>query len=1085
MDTLDFERNPYPPAERLPVNSSEGKVYPWAWAELEAGDSLVLTGFSSLEFLVETLAALPPGRRVRLLIGQEPVLRRPLKSGARPDLSAEVRAYWLEQGFSILSGAAVLNVVARLDREELSFRLLDDLHAKILVGPRAALLGSSNFSQSGLRLLKEANVRRLQGSRAYGEIRQLGELYWDQGRPAQAEFRDLFLTLLRAATWQEVLALAGAWLLEGGWLGQIPELARRFQDLALWESQKQALSQSLYLLDTYGDSLLIADPTGSGKTRLGAGLHILLLLRLFSQGQSDRTRTLIVTPPQVKPTWEGEFASLQANQPEVLSQGMLSRPDLDEAFGEILRGCRILFLDEAHNYLNHRSNRSTSLLGHGADHTVLFTATPINRRVEDLFRVLSLMDPDNLSDRALQIFQEWNRRRKPLSSGALKDLRRQLSLFTVRRTKADLNRFIHRNPAGYTRQRRLPDGRTVTIPCRYPKTLSVTYKLDESDEDVRLAKQIEDLAWNLKGLIYLRSLTAPPEALRNTETQTRFLNDRLKAAGALAAWNIKAMLRSSRAALIEHIEGTSRAAGDFGLPLEGRRSGDVLSTLSRHRFPLPRHKLSIPLPDWMADPVLREKTLQQELSLYQQIADLARQISSRRERAKAERLLAQVRQHGRVLAFDSRVISLHHLEALLKQIDPAVKVLMVTGGQKEQQRQARHLFGLDSQAEGWIGLCSDAMAEGVNLQGACSLTLLDMPSVMRLAEQRIGRIDRMNSPYESIEIGWPDDHPSFALRTDKKFFLTADSVKNLLGSNIEIPDTLTSRTHLQPVTGSTAVALWEESSRLADDLQSPAALQDAFLDLKDLFFGKEPLVSPEVYQAVRDLKVKTAWACVPARQSWALVVSDEGLKAPRWTLWRPGRVTSDLGEIVPFLRTVLPPPEPAVGPGTGAAVAPGSTSAPPADWMRRICREIERQELRLLPHKKRRALLVLARLVRAWDRSGQLPLEHRSALLNWASSIQPEGDLFAAQSEEAARYHLAQLARRWLELTEPLLRPLRQDWRKRRFLTWDQPEIFQALLQQPLSPAQWETLAAELQGREALERRLKAALWGLGPEQAG
>jgi len=209
----------------------------------------------------------------------------------------------------------------------------------------------------------------------------IAEAYWSKGKPADAVIRALLMELLRPTTWQEVLSIAGSLLLEGDWLRQIPELARRFEGMALWESQKQAL----YLLDTFGDSLLVADPTGSGKTRLGAGLHLLLLLRLYALGQSDRTRTLIVTSPQVKPAWESEFGSLDANQPKVVSQGMLSRPDSGEGVttADSLKGCRILFLDEAHNYLNHKSNRSTSLLGHGADHTILFTATPEDLRLQE------------------------------------------------------------------------------------------------------------------------------------------------------------------------------------------------------------------------------------------------------------------------------------------------------------------------------------------------------------------------------------------------------------------------------------------------------------------------------------------------------------------------------------------------------------------------------------------------------------------------------------------------------------------------------------------------------------------------------
>jgi hypothetical protein len=42
----------------------------------------------------------------------------------------------------------------------------------------------------------------------------------------------------------------------------------------------------------------------------------------------------------------------------------------------------------------------------------------------------------------------------------------------------------------------------------------------------------------------------------------------------------------------------------------------------------------------------------------------------------------------------------------------------------------------------------------------------DMPTTLRIAEQRVGRVDRMDSPYERIEVWWPADGPSFATRSD-------------------------------------------------------------------------------------------------------------------------------------------------------------------------------------------------------------------------------------------------------------------------------------------------------------------------------
>ena len=79
------------------------------------------------------------------------------------------------------------------------------------------------------------------------------------------------------------------------------------------------------------------------------------------------------------------------------------------------------------------------------------------------------------------------------------------------------------------------------------------------------------------------------------------------------------------------------------------------------------------------------------------------------------------------------------------------------------------------------------MSEGFNLQGASAVVHLDMPTVVRQAEQRVGRVDRLDSPFPTIEAWWPDDAPEFALTTDQKFLARHRFVAELLGLNIEVP----------------------------------------------------------------------------------------------------------------------------------------------------------------------------------------------------------------------------------------------------------------------------------------------------------
>ena len=82
------------------------------------------------------------------------------------------------------------------------------------------------------------------------------------------------------------------------------------------------------------------------------------------------------------------------------------------------------------------------------------------------------------------------------------------------------------------------------------------------------------------------------------------------------------------------------------------------------------------------------------------------------------------------------------------------------------------------------------MSEGVNLQQASTVTHLDMPSVVRIAEQRVGRVDRMDSPHKKIQAWWPEDAEQFALSTDDRFIERLETVDVLIGSNMPLPDAM-------------------------------------------------------------------------------------------------------------------------------------------------------------------------------------------------------------------------------------------------------------------------------------------------------
>ena len=289
---------------------------------------------------------------------------------------------------------------------------------------------------------------------------------------------------------------------------------------------------------------------------------VLILLRaavdrIWSTGRVRKGRPFLICPPSVVDVWERESRSCQLPL-EVASQGGLSRNTTERGadIAEAVRRAQILAVDEAHNFLNVNSQRTQMLLGNIADHVILFTATPINKGPKDLLRLADMLGADNLDDETILMFERLLRMRsfttQALSDSEVKQLRQQIQQFTVRRTKSMLNELVDRSPEDY----RSKSGEL----CRYPVHDSRSYKMGETETDCKLAVQIAIIADSLQGIAYLKSKIEMPSVLEKEGwDEKKYLESRLLSAKRLARYVVMSCLRSSRAALIEHIEGTDAA----------------------------------------------------------------------------------------------------------------------------------------------------------------------------------------------------------------------------------------------------------------------------------------------------------------------------------------------------------------------------------------------------------------------------------------------------------------------------------------------------------------------------------------------
>lgn len=1059
-----------PDAARFPHNEGGATVGEIIAADLvTADDVLIVTGYASLAEIVRRLAPLESGRSkpLRLLFGAEPFTSDTGRPALRGRLAEELRDHWMARGFSPELSGAVLQLCELVKKGDVRVRIGEGnrpVHAKIYATDLATTVGSSNFTQGGLQRNVEANVRfDVAHDRArHAEAWLLAEALWAKGRQFDEEFVELLLRLCHPTSWRETLARGCALLLEGEWAREYvsPDDAA-LGDHPLWPHQLQGISQALWILEHVG-SALVADATGSGKTRMGAWLLRAAFDRRISNGHRPHL-PLVLAPPSVMENWRTDLQAAGFDW-NVRSHGALSnekassRSNLDSA----IHATDLLAIDEAHNFLNN-TKRTKRLVAHHAEQALLFTATPINRRAADVLSLVELLGADNFSDEALSHLRRL-RRSSQLRSGDIDALRKEIQRFTVRRTRSALNRVADENPESY----RTTDGR----PVRYPRHQARFFSCDAPAPDREIAARISLLADGLLGVLRVGKSIELPRAFRAQGVpEERYLDLVCHSAAALARFHVMKCLRSSRAALLEHLIGTE-AAWERYAPAIGHKvratkmvTGNVVGRLVKEAGKLPAWKLGddarAAAPHWLLDAGAHRDACERDRGIYESIAALVEEMSDARERAKVDHLCALQDRLGKVIAFDGHVITLEYLEQELRARKREVHCFTGQGG-TSAKRHAVEALGLSGTPRPLIALCSDALSEGVNLQGASCVVHLDTPTVVRIAEQRAGRVDRMNSPFEQVEIWWPRDPPELAAQRRDLLRERHELVSDLIGANLELPVQDEQFRLLADHETIEMAGVVEDEHEREEDVH----FTDAFEPIRRLI-GDGGLIPTALYRRMRDsqAELRTCVTCVSGAVPWAFLAvgtprGETTRWAPRWIFF-DGLGTEpilDLGRIAEFLQARL-----------GADPTANDTNLD-EKWISRYLEALRRHERALLPIRRRRALDQLERVLGNWADEGWV---EQPAIREEACAI-----LDSLRREGEGRLDPRLAADAWLELLRPRIREALENRAIRKRL-WRLSDLDEGLCARPISAEAMRKAFRSIPRVRSIESRVEAMIIGI------
>lgn len=264
------------------------------------------------------------------------------------------------------------------------------LHAKAYITDHYALVGSSNFTPSGMR--REAELNLIQTSSAV--VRDLRdnwyERMWENATDSKADLvnalreskfgdaqwtpHDVFIKVLYEYFKDRI----------------IPDNLDARMGVELASFQQEGLRESIRLIDRHG-GVIVSDAVGLGKTYIGMSLLEHYVLGKRRKGHIPRG--LVVCPAQLRDlVWEPKLNEYGIKS-DVISQEAISRETFD------WRGYNrydVILIDESHNFRNPGTNRYQNLLkmlatGKQETIVILLTATPINNSIWDLYNQVTFI----------------------------------------------------------------------------------------------------------------------------------------------------------------------------------------------------------------------------------------------------------------------------------------------------------------------------------------------------------------------------------------------------------------------------------------------------------------------------------------------------------------------------------------------------------------------------------------------------------------------------------------------------------------------------------------------------------------------
>lgn len=365
----------------------------------------IATGYWDLPGTHLLIDKLKNFKRIRLLIGQEPLAPRYKKASPEPDFpDADIFTDLKHLEVSNDHKQLIVKIRELIEQGQMEVRVYKTtfFHAKAYIfgnyesDENVAIVGSSNFTRAGLTGNTELNGLesdgRLVRSQPQTATQEIGHLFWfdkfwNEAEEWSGEFSDILSTSPVGDKMFSPYEMYIATLYQF-YKDELIEEETVNREHSLYEFQRRNANILLKKLKNYKLAML-SDSVGLGKT-ITAGS----VIDHYLNNPEGRQRVEVIVPAALKSQWTKELSgmfgihdvsiiSLQ-NEKEIANRRQVDKD------AEV----KLFVIDEAHNLRAENGSRYKLMFdwlsANPNSHVLLLTATPINNQLSDFANQIQL-----------------------------------------------------------------------------------------------------------------------------------------------------------------------------------------------------------------------------------------------------------------------------------------------------------------------------------------------------------------------------------------------------------------------------------------------------------------------------------------------------------------------------------------------------------------------------------------------------------------------------------------------------------------------------------------------------------------------